>query len=76
MARRRRSSSKRTSEACSSNSASRGNSLQNQRAGTKNRVFLEGDRLEIEVKSGRWVLTHLPAKPAAPKPVLHYFPDD
>jgi hypothetical protein len=26
----------------------------------KNRVFLEGDRLEIEVKGGRWVLTHQP----------------
>jgi hypothetical protein len=42
----------------------------------ENRVFLEGDRLVIEVKNGRWVLTHEPAKPAAPKPVLHYFPDD
>ena len=43
----------------------------------ENRVFLEGDKLEIEVKSGRWVLTHLPAKPdRRPKPVLHYFPDD
>ena len=38
----------------------RANSPQNQRAGTKNRVFLEGDRLEIEVKGGRWVLTHQP----------------
>ena len=42
----------------------------------ENRVFLEGDRLEVAVKSGRWVLTHLPADPAAPKPVRHYFPDD
>jgi hypothetical protein len=33
----------------------------------ENRVFLEGDRLVIEVKSGRWVLIHEPAKPAAPK---------
>ena len=39
-------------------------------------LFLEGDRLEVAVKSGRWVLTHLPADPAAPKPVRHYFPDD
>jgi hypothetical protein len=31
---------------------------------------------EVEVKNGRWVLIHEPAKPAAPKPVLHYFPDD
>jgi hypothetical protein len=42
----------------------------------ENRVFLEGDKLEIEVKGGRWVLIHEPAKPAAPKPVLHEFPDD
>jgi hypothetical protein len=41
----------------------------------ENRVFLEGDKLEIEVKNGRWVLTHLRAKPPEPKPVLHYFPD-
>jgi hypothetical protein len=27
----------------------------------ENRVFLEGDKLEVAVKSGRWVLTHLPA---------------
>jgi hypothetical protein len=45
------------------NSASKANSLRNQWAGTKNGVFLEGDRLEIELKGGRWVLTHLPAKP-------------
>jgi hypothetical protein len=44
--------------------------------GRKNGVFLEGDRLEIEVKGGRWVLCHVPARPAAPKPVLHYWPDD
>ena len=42
----------------------------------ENRVFLDGDKLEIAIKDGRRVLTHLPAKPAAPKPVLHYFPDD
>jgi hypothetical protein len=42
----------------------------------ENRVFLEGDRLEVEVKSGRWVLKHLPAKPRSPAPALHYFPDD
>lgn len=33
-----------------------------------------GDKLQIEVKSVRWVLTHVPARPAAPKPVLHYWP--
>ena len=72
----RRSFSRSTSARWCSNSASKANSPQNQRAGTKNRVLLEGDRLEIEVKGGRWVLTHLPAKRAAPKPVRHYFPDD
>lgn len=35
----------------------------------ENRVFLEGDRLEVAVVNGRCVLTHLPAKPPAPKPV-------
>jgi hypothetical protein len=44
--------------------------------GDQNRVFLEGDWLEIAVKGGRWMLTHLPAKPPTPKPALHYFPDD
>jgi len=39
-------------------------------------VFLEGDRLEVAVVNGRWVLTALPAKPPEPKPVLHYFPED
>ena len=42
----------------------------------ENRVFLEGDKRVVEVKNGRWVLIHEPAKPAAPTPVLHYFPDD
>jgi hypothetical protein len=42
----------------------------------ENRVFLEGDKLDIEVKGGGWVLTHLPAKPHTPEPVRHYFPDD
>jgi hypothetical protein len=42
----------------------------------ENRVFLEGDRLDIEVKNGRWVLTHVPAAPRPVKPVQHYFPDD
>jgi hypothetical protein len=42
----------------------------------ENRVFLEGDKPEVAVVNGRWVLTHLPAKPPEPKPVQHYFPDD
>ena len=42
----------------------------------ENRVFLEGDRLEVEVKNGRWMLTHVPATPCQPAPVQHYFPDD
>jgi hypothetical protein len=29
----------------------------------KNRVFVEGDKLEIAMVRGRWVLTHLPADP-------------
>jgi hypothetical protein len=33
----------------------------------ENRVFLEGDRLEVSVKNGRWVLCHVPGRPAAPK---------
>jgi hypothetical protein len=42
----------------------------------ENRVFLEGDKLEVEVKDGRWVLTHLPAAPRKPESVRHYFPDE
>ena len=41
-----------TSARWCSNSASKANSPQNQRAGTKNRIFLEGDRLRSEVKGG------------------------
>jgi hypothetical protein len=33
----------------------------------ENRVFLEGDTLEIAVKNGRRVITHLPANPGKPK---------
>jgi len=40
------------------------------------RVDGASDQLEIAVKGGRWVLCHVPARPAAPKPVLHYFHDD
>jgi RecA-family ATPase len=42
----------------------------------ENRVFLEGDKLEVAVVNGRWVLTHLPAKPPEPKATQHYFPDE
>ena len=42
----------------------------------ENRVLVEGDQLEIAVTGGRWVLCHVPGRPAAPKPVLHYFHDD
>ena len=42
----------------------------------ENRVFLEGDKLEVAVVNGRYVLTHLPAKPPEPKAVQHYFPDE
>jgi hypothetical protein len=40
----------------------------------EDRVFLEGDKLEVAVKNGRWVVTHLPAGPRpAVEPVRHYF---
>ena len=43
----------------------------------ENRVFLEGDKLEVAVKNGRWVLTHLPAGPRpAAELVRRYFPGD
>jgi hypothetical protein len=42
----------------------------------ENRVFLEGDKLEVAVTNGRWVLTHLPAAPRKPEPVRHYFPTE
>ena len=43
----------------------------------ENRVFLEGDKLEVAVKNGRWVLTHLPAGPRPAAELLRrYFPDD
>jgi hypothetical protein len=41
----------------------------------ENRTFLEGDVLEVAVRDGRWVLTHVPAGPRpAPPPAQHYFP--
>jgi hypothetical protein len=33
----------------------------------------EGDKLEVAVKNGRWVLSHTPTKPQPPEPVRHYF---
>jgi hypothetical protein len=43
----------------------------------ENRVFLEGDVLEVAVRNGRWVLTHVPAAPRPdPAPAGHYFPTE
>jgi hypothetical protein len=43
----------------------------------ENRVFLEGDKLEVEVKNGRRVLTDLPAGPRPAAELLRcHFPDD
>ena len=43
----------------------------------ENRVFLKGDKLQIEVRGKSWVLTHLPAgPPAPPEPPQHYFPEE
>jgi len=43
----------------------------------ENRVFLEGDVLEVAVRNGRWVLTHRPAGPRSrPLPAQHYFPTE
>jgi hypothetical protein len=43
----------------------------------ENQVFLEGDVLEVAVRDGRWVLTHVPAGPRpAPPPAQHYFPTE
>jgi hypothetical protein len=42
----------------------------------ENRVFLEGDKLEVAMVNGGWVLAHLPAKPPEPKSVQNYFPTE
>jgi hypothetical protein len=43
----------------------------------ENRVFLEGDKLEVAVKNGRWGLTHLLAGPRPAAELLRcYFPGD
>ena len=43
----------------------------------ENRTFLEGDVLEVAVRNGRCVLTHVPAGPRpAPPPAQHYFPTE
>jgi hypothetical protein len=43
----------------------------------ENRTFLEGDVLEVAIRNGRWVLTHVPARPGpAPPPARHYFPTE
>jgi hypothetical protein len=36
----------------------------------ENRVFLEGDNLEVAVNNGRWVLTNLPAGPRPKAPTI------
>ena len=41
----------------------RGNSSPKSSGWDENRVFLEGNKLELAVKNGRWVLTHLRAGP-------------
>ena len=41
-----------------------------------NQVFLEGDKLEVAVVNGRWVLTHLPAAPRPMPMIQHYFPTE
>ena len=43
----------------------------------ENRTFLEGDDLEVAVRNGWWVLTHVPAGPRpAPPPAEHYSPTE
>jgi hypothetical protein len=42
----------------------------------EDRVFLEGDKLEVTVVNGRWVLTHLPAAPRPMPMIQHYFPTE
>jgi hypothetical protein len=43
----------------------------------ENRVFLEGDVLEVSVRQGRWVLCHVPAGPRPTQaPPEHYFPTE
>jgi hypothetical protein len=43
----------------------------------ENRTFLEGAALEVAVRNGRWLLTHVPAGPRpAPPPAQHYFPTE
>jgi hypothetical protein len=54
-----------------------GGKAQAKSSGCKNRTFLENDVLEIAVRKGRWVLTHVPAGPRpAPPPAQHYFPTE
>jgi hypothetical protein len=71
----RRSSSKLTSEISTSNWAATVIAAKST-GWDENRVFLEGDKLEVEVKRGRRVLTHIPAAPRKLEPLRYYFPDD
>ena len=55
---------------------SNGNSQRDQALGTIRRSALRGTN-SVSVKHGKWVLSHLPAKPrSAPPPVEHYFPTE
>jgi hypothetical protein len=56
-------------------SAITGNSSPNQ-AVKITTSFPEGDKPEVAVKNGRWVLMHLPAAPRRPAPMRHYFPTE
>ena len=56
-----------------SNSGVIGNLRPNQAVGTKPGLPSKATGVS---KNGRWVLCHVSARPGAPKPVLHYFPDD
>ena len=73
---RLRSSSKPTSGKFTSSSGWRGNRCEVNGLGREPGLPRRATSSEVAVKNGRWVLTHLPAKPPEPKPVLHYFPDD
>jgi hypothetical protein len=64
------------SEKSSSKPGWTANSSLNQLVGTS-AGLLAGDKLEIALVKGRWVLAHLPARPR-PKapPVEHFFPTE
>jgi hypothetical protein len=54
-----------------------GGKFQAKSGGWDENTFLEGDVLEVAVRDGRWVLTHVPAgQRPAPPPAQHYFPTE